>query len=79
MNDIDNDGVYLLIQAMAHDAAEEYREYMKVLKNKTLNRDEKEYYKLRAEETLKFFSTNLFRTAFPNVGEYIIEQLRKEN
>lgn len=73
------DNILLLITALAKDAADEYREYRKILTNRTLWKSEREYYKLKAEETLKFFDSNLFTTAFPNKGEYIKEQLRNED
>ena len=54
------ENILLLITALAQDAAEEYREYRQILKNKTLSRKEREYYNMRAEETLKFFDSKLF-------------------
>lgn len=72
------ENVLLLITALAQDAAEEYRQYRQILKNRTLNRKEREYYNTRAEETLKFFDSKLFTLAFPNKKEYIVEELRKE-
>ena len=78
MDNINDEGRLLLIEAMAHDAAEEYREYKTVLKNRALNKNERAYFELRANESLKFFKSNIFNLAFPNVGEYIIEQLEKE-
>ena len=65
-----------LIIALANSAAEEYRELI-ALSKKSKNRD-KEYYKLRAEETLAFFDDKLFITAFgEEKAKYIKEQLRK--
>ena len=72
------ENILLLITALAQDAAEEYREYRQILKNKTLNRKEREYFNMRAEETLKFFDSKLFTLAFPDKKDFIIEELRKE-
>lgn len=72
------ENILLLITALAQDAAEEYREYRQILKNKTLNRKEREYYNMRAEETLNFFDSKLFTLAFPDKKEFIVEELRKE-
>lgn len=72
------ENILLLITALAQDAAEEYREYRQILKNKTLSRKEREYYNMRAEETLKFFDSKLFTSAFPDKKEFIVEELRKE-
>ena len=72
------ENMLLLITALAQDAAEEYREYRQILKNKTLNRKEREYYNMRAEETLNFFDSKLFTLAFPDKKEFIVEELRKE-
>ena len=72
------ENMLLLITALAQDAAEEYREYRQILKNKTLNRKEREYYNMRAEETLKFFDGKLFNLAFPDKKDFIVEELRKE-
>lgn len=72
------ENILLLITALAQDAAEEYREYRQILKNKTLNRREREYYNMRAEETLNFFDSKLFTLAFPDKKEFIVEELRKE-
>ena len=69
----------LLITALAEDAANEYREYKHILRNPYLSRKERNYYKLRAEETLNFFNSSLFTLAFPGKNDYIIEELRKEN
>ena len=71
-------GALNLIMALSEDAAEEYREYMNILKNKTLHRKEREYFKLRAEESLKFFDSSIFNLAFPGKSDYIKEELRKE-
>ena len=38
-------GALNLIMALSEDAAEEYREYMNILKNKTLHRKEREFWK----------------------------------
>lgn len=73
------ENILLLIIALAKDAADEYREYRKILTNKCLWKSEREYYKIRAEETLSFFDSNIFTTAFPGKGEYIKEQLRNED
>lgn len=72
------EGALNLITALAENAAEEYRDYMTTLQNITLNREEKKYFKLRAEETLNFFDSPIFTLAFPDKSEYIKEQLRKE-
>ena len=72
------ENVLLLITALAQNAADEYREYMETIKNNYLTRREKEYFKLRAEETLSFFDSNLFVIAFPGKSEYIKDELRKE-
>ena len=72
------DRILELITALAQNASDEYREYMLTLKETPLTRKEKEYFKLRAEECLKFFDSNLFNLAFPGKSEYIKEQLRKE-
>lgn len=64
-----------LVMALAANAAEEYRELMKLSK-KSIN---KEYYELRARETLEFFDDKLFTLAFSEEeAKYIKEQLRKE-
>ena len=72
------EGALNLITALAQSASEEYRNYMITLKNKTLKRKEREYFKLRAEEELAFFDSNLFLLAFPGQSEYIKDKLRKE-
>ena len=72
------ENVLLLITALAQNAAEEYRDYRKILKNKTLSRKEREYFNMRAEETLLFFKSSLFTLAFPGKGDYIVEQLKNE-
>ena len=72
------ENILLLITALAQDAAEEYREYRQILKNRTLNKKEREYYNLRAEETLNFFNSKIFNLAFPDKKDFIIEELRKE-
>lgn len=72
------ENMLLLITALAEDAANEYRDYKQILKNNTLNRKEREYYKLRAEEVLNFFYCSLFTLAFPGKSDYIVEELRKE-
>lgn len=72
------ENMLLLITALAQDAAEEYRQYKQILKNRTLNRKEREYYNMRAEETLKFFDSKIFNLAFPDKKEFIVEELRKE-
>lgn len=73
-----DENILLLVTALAQDAAEEYREYRQILKNKTLNRKEREYYNMRAEETLNFFNSKLFTLAFPDKKDFIVEELRKE-
>ena len=72
------ENILLLITALAEDAANEYREYRKILKNRTLSRKERHYYTLRAEESLNFFNSKLFLLAFPDKRDFIIEELRKE-
>ena len=74
------ENIFLLIIALAESAANEYREYKTILKNRTLNRNERAYFKLRAEETLNFFDSPLFITAFgEQKANFIKEELRKEN
>lgn len=64
-----------LVIALAENAAEEYRELMKLSKKST----NREYYELRARETLEFFDDKLFTLAFSEEeAKYIKEQLRKE-
>ena len=72
------EGAFNLVTALAESAAEDYRDYMTTLQNITLNREEKKYFKMRAEETLDFFDSPIFTLAFPDKSEYIKEQLRKE-
>ena len=72
-----DDNVLLLVTALAEDAANEYREYKELAKNSSFRR-ERDYLRLRAEESLKFFESDIFNLAFPNKKEYILEQLRKE-
>ena len=64
-----------LIIALAENAAEEYRELKKIAKKSP----DKEYYELRANETLNFFDDPLFALVFgEEKAKYIKEQLRKE-
>lgn len=73
-----DENVLLLITALAENAAEEYREYRKTARNITCNKKEREYFNMRAEETLTFFDSKIFTLAFPGKSEYIKEELRKE-
>lgn len=71
-----DEGAVRLVGAIAENNAEEIRELASLYKKSSYL--ERLYIRTRIEELFKFYDSSLFTLAYPNVGEYIKDKLRKE-